>query len=192
MCARRRAGGRRAALPLAAPAGRRRRSRRSAIAAALVVGEAWDDIDSLRDRPALFGAAIVLGAVRPRGARRADPADARSPCRSCWSAALPVPGPDRGRDRGRQPAAAPLPGDRRRGDRRRAWRPARRRASATAPSRGRSLWALAAAVVLYAAQSAYSEDIGFATRNVSFFLVPFAAMFVLLARHRLDAARCSA
>ncbi|MGH2922453.1 MAG: O-antigen ligase family protein, partial [Solirubrobacterales bacterium] len=40
--------------------------------------------------------------------------------------------------------------------------------------------ALAAAVVLYALQSSYSEDIGFATRNVGFFLVPFAAMFVLL------------
>jgi O-antigen ligase len=39
---------------------------------------------------------------------------------------------------------------------------------------------LALAIVLYAAQSAYSEDIPFATRNVTFFLVPFAAMFVLL------------
>ena len=34
--------------------------------------------------------------------------------------------------------------------------------------------------MLYALQAAYSEDIGFATRNVAFFLVPFAAMFVLL------------
>jgi putative inorganic carbon (HCO3(-)) transporter len=46
------------------------------------------------------------------------------------------------------------------------------------------LIALAAAITLYALQSAYSEDIGFATRNVGFFLVPFAAMFVLLSEQR--------
>ena len=43
------------------------------------------------------------------------------------------------------------------------------------------LIALAAAVVLYALQAAYSSDIAFATRNVGFFLVPFAVMFALLA-----------
>ncbi len=42
--------------------------------------------------------------------------------------------------------------------------------------------ALAAAIVLYALQASYSSDVGFATRNVGFFLVPFAAMFVLLCR----------
>ena len=40
---------------------------------------------------------------------------------------------------------------------------------------------LAAAVVLYAIQAAYSDDIAFAARNVAFFLVPFAVMFSLLA-----------
>ena len=42
--------------------------------------------------------------------------------------------------------------------------------------------------MLYALQSAYSNDVEFATRNVGFFLVPFAALFVLLRRGRLDAA----
>lgn len=42
------------------------------------------------------------------------------------------------------------------------------------------LWALAAAIVLYALQASYSLDVGFAARNVAFFLVPFAVMFVLL------------
>ncbi len=39
---------------------------------------------------------------------------------------------------------------------------------------------LAAALVLYGVQSAYSSDVAFAARNVGFFLVPFAALFVLL------------
>jgi O-antigen ligase len=41
--------------------------------------------------------------------------------------------------------------------------------------------ALAAAVALYGLQTAYSNDVEFAARNVAFFLVPFAALFVLLA-----------
>ncbi|MSO41323.1 MAG: O-antigen ligase domain-containing protein [Solirubrobacterales bacterium] len=41
--------------------------------------------------------------------------------------------------------------------------------------------ALAAAVLLYGIQAAYSEDAAFAARNAGFFLVPFAALFVLLA-----------
>jgi O-antigen ligase len=40
--------------------------------------------------------------------------------------------------------------------------------------------ALAAAVALYGLQTAYSNDVEFAARNVAFFLVPFAALFVLL------------
>jgi hypothetical protein len=40
--------------------------------------------------------------------------------------------------------------------------------------------ALGAAIVLYALQSAYSEDIEFAAQIVGFFLVPFATLFVLL------------
>ncbi len=40
--------------------------------------------------------------------------------------------------------------------------------------------ALVVAIVLYAVQSAYSSDVSRAVQNVSFFLVPFAVMFVLL------------
>jgi O-antigen ligase len=43
---------------------------------------------------------------------------------------------------------------------------------------------LAVAIALYALQSAYSNDVEFAVRNVAFFLVPFAALFLLLARAR--------
>jgi O-antigen ligase/polysaccharide polymerase Wzy-like membrane protein len=39
---------------------------------------------------------------------------------------------------------------------------------------------LAATLVLYAVQSAYSEDVSNAIENVGFFLVPFAILFVLL------------
>ena len=41
---------------------------------------------------------------------------------------------------------------------------------------------LAAVLVLYAAQSAYSADDGRALENVVFFYVPFAALYVLVAR----------
>jgi O-antigen ligase len=41
--------------------------------------------------------------------------------------------------------------------------------------------ALAAALLLYGLQAIYSSDVEFAARNAGFFLVPFAALFVLLA-----------
>ena len=43
-------------------------------------------------------------------------------------------------------------------------------------------WALAALVALYGVQSAYSDDFGHALENVVFFYVPFALLFVLVAR----------
>ena len=46
------------------------------------------------------------------------------------------------------------------------------------------LAALAGATVLYALQASYSEDVAFAARNVGFFLAPFAALFVLLTEVR--------
>jgi O-antigen ligase len=45
-------------------------------------------------------------------------------------------------------------------------------------------WLLAGSVVLYAVQSAYSDDFGKALDNVVFFYVPFALLFALLARIR--------
>ena len=52
-----------------------------------------------------------------------------------------------------------------------------------------SIWLrrlLAATLVLYAIQAAYSEDVSNAIENIGFFLVPFAVMFALLAAVRLD------
>jgi hypothetical protein len=45
-------------------------------------------------------------------------------------------------------------------------------------------WALAATLVLYAIQSAYSEDVSNAIENAGFFLIPFAGLFVLLGEVR--------
>jgi putative inorganic carbon (hco3(-)) transporter len=59
------------------------------------------------------------------------------------------------------------------------------RAPPTGPGRDRwSVWlrrVLAATVVLYAVQAAYSEDVSNAIENIGFFLVPFAVLFALLA-----------
>ena len=46
------------------------------------------------------------------------------------------------------------------------------------------LVAIAAAIVLYAVQASYSNDVAFAARNVAFFLIPFAALFVLMTEVR--------
>lgn len=51
------------------------------------------------------------------------------------------------------------------------------------PSTGAVRWlelALAATLIVYAVQSAYSEDVSNAIENAGFFLAPFAVMFVLL------------
>jgi putative inorganic carbon (HCO3(-)) transporter len=53
---------------------------------------------------------------------------------------------------------------------------------------------LAAVVVLYALQALYTPDLGKATQEVGFFLVPFALLYVLLIRVRWDRAllqRCA-
>jgi O-Antigen ligase len=47
-------------------------------------------------------------------------------------------------------------------------------------------WLLAGALVLYAIQSAYSEDVSNAIENACFFLVPFAVLFALLLEVRWD------
>ncbi len=149
------------------------------IAAALVVGEAWDNLESLRDRPALFAAALVFGAAALTALaaliRRVPLA-----LPLLLVAALPFRVPI---GVGTEDANLLLPLYLVIGAGAIAAAIAAREAGG---ERGGAeprplVWALAAAVVLYAVQSAYSEDIGFATRNVSFFLVPFAAMFVLLA-----------
>ncbi len=57
--------------------------------------------------------------------------------------------------------------------------------AATEPSPARWLrWAVAATLILYAIQSAYSADVSNAIENASFFLVPFAVMLMLLGEVR--------
>lgn len=53
------------------------------------------------------------------------------------------------------------------------------------PARALSL-ALGASLLLYAVQASYSSDVSRAIQNLSFFLVPFALMFVLLRETRWD------
>lgn len=70
-----------------------------------------------------------------------------------------------------------------------AWAVPRLRARGAAPAPGGPApgaleWVLAAALVLYAGQSAYSSDTDRALENVVFFYVPFAVLFALVARVR--------
>ncbi|CAN5491390.1 hypothetical protein BH20ACT15_BH20ACT15_09520 [soil metagenome] len=149
-----------------------------ALALALITGEAWDELTSLRERPALFAAAVVAAALAtvalalllrrypvalpllliaalpfrvPIGVGTED-ANLLLPLYAVIAAgalAAAISAYERGGERfGAEPRPLAI--------------------------------ALAASVLLYALQSVYSEDIGFATRNVAFFLVPFAAMFALL------------
>ncbi len=62
-------------------------------------------------------------------------------------------------------------------------------AGRTAGGNGLELWLrrlLAATLILYAIQSAYSDDVSNAIENACFFLVPFAVLFVLLIDVRWD------
>jgi putative inorganic carbon (hco3(-)) transporter len=150
-----------------------------AIAGALLIGEAWDELEPLRDRPVALALGLILlsalVAGLAAGIRRAplllpvllvaalpfrvpievgsDEANLLVPLYVVIGAGVLASLVDALREGGRRPGSEPR----------------------------LLLAALAAAVVLYALQASYSEDVGFATRNVGFFLVPFAAMFVLLA-----------
>ena len=65
-----------------------------------------------------------------------------------------------------------------------AWRVLRSREDETEPEREvlvrRLMWAFAAVLVLYGAQSIYSTDVEPAVKNVCLFYVPFALLFLLL------------
>ena len=153
-----------------------------ALAFALLAGEGWGELEGLRDRPALAATLVLAGA----GAIAAGAWLLRR-----WPlalplllvAALPVRVPiEIGTDDVNlllplyaviAAGAAALAFDALRG------------AESEGPQVPRPLRiALAVVLVLYALQSAYSEDVGFAARNIGFFLVPFAAMFVLLVEQR--------
>jgi len=153
-----------------------------AIAVALLIGEGWDELESIRERP-LAAAAIVIGGAAGLAGLAAVLVRHRWLLPLLLVAALPfrLPIEVSGTD-----ANLLLPlyvvigaGALAYGFE------AVRGGPAEGPAPPRLLAiALAAVTVLYAVQSAYSEDIGFATRNVGFFLVPFAAMFALLATAR--------
>ena len=151
-----------------------------AIAAALILGEGWAELESLRDRPALAAALTLAGATALAALAEAL---RRVPILLplLLVAALPfrVPIDVNGTDANLLLPLYAVIGAGAVGFALDAWR--RPGVGEDRPSlllRG----ALAVAIILYALQAAYSEDIGFATRNVGFFLVPFAAMFALLAR----------
>lgn len=152
-----------------------------AIAAAVLIGEGWDELESLRERPLALaglvaGAAIGIAALTEL-LRRYEIA-----LPLLLVAALPFRIPI---EIGGQDANLLLPLY--------AVIGAGALAFALGTWRGEARWrppprllalALGAAIVLYAVQAAYSNDIGFAARNIGFFLVPFAAMFVLLGEVR--------
>jgi O-antigen ligase len=148
------------------------------IASVLLIGEGWDELESIREKPAalaalvLASAAAIAGlAVLLRGRPQLLPllliaalpirvpievsgedANLLLPLYALTGAGVIAYAIDALRQGGRRQGSEPRP----------------------------LLIALAAALVLYALQASYSPDIGFASRNVGFFLVPFAAMFVLL------------
>jgi O-Antigen ligase len=149
-----------------------------AIAGGLVLGQGWEQLSSIRDKPAILAAATVLAAVAvvalALAIRRWPPA-----MPLLLIAALPFRVPIQvGGDNANllvplyaviTACAVAYAID--------AF--ARGGAVDRAPPRPLA-FALSAATVLYATQASYSLDVGFATRNVGFFLIPFAAMFVLL------------
>jgi O-antigen ligase len=153
-----------------------------ALAGALLVGEAWDELEPVREDPAKL-AAVLVAVTAALGALVAGLVRWRLLLPLALVAALPFRIPI---DSGAEQAnlLAPLYAVIAAGVIAAAIEAARGRGQA-APLVPRALRVvLATAVVLYAVQVSYSEDVAFATRNVAFFLVPFAVMFSLLAEVR--------
>ena len=155
-----------------------------AIAAALVAGQGWDDIQGLRDQPLEFAGVIVAAAVVLIAGAAAmlrwptllpllllatmafrirlhvsggQAVNLLIPLYATIGAGVLATAVDaaRGRDRLR-----PLP------------RPL--------------VFAVVLVICLYALQTIYSVDVAFAARNVGFFLVPFAVLFCLFAMRSWD------
>ncbi len=148
------------------------------LALALVAGQGWDELESLRDRPGVFWGVGEVGVIALVGLAFAM---------QRWPLLLPL----------LLVAALPfrIPIDVGGGEDANllvplyvvigagvltaaitAWRdpgPVRRLPTPLTA-------VLIAALGLYAIQAAYSNDLDFATRNIGFFLVPFAVMFCLL------------
>ena len=154
-----------------------------AIALALMAGEGWDELASLRDDPAAFAAAIAAAGVAlvafaaillrwplllplvvvaalpfriPIGVGGGDDVNLLVPLYVVLGGGVLAEAIAALRSKEPSPGRCPRP----------------------------LALALLAAVGLYAIQASYSNDIGFAARNIGFFLIPFAVMFALLVEVR--------
>jgi putative inorganic carbon (hco3(-)) transporter len=154
-----------------------------AIALALMAGEGWDELASIRDTPAAFAAAIAAAGLAlaafaaillrwplflplvivaalpiriPIGVGGGDDVNLLVPLYVVLGGGVLAEAIAALRSEGASPARCPRP----------------------------LALALLAAVGLYAVQASYSNDIGFAARNIGFFLIPFAVMFALLVEVR--------
>lgn len=150
-----------------------------AIAAALLTGQAWDELEPLRDSPAQGVAALLaaLAAVVALawGLRRMPVA-----LPLLLVAALPFRVPiDLGAGEDAN-LLLPLYMVIAAGVAAMAWDALREGGERRGGEPRLLLVALAAATALYGLQASYSADVPFAARNIGFFIVPFAAMFVLL------------
>jgi len=154
-----------------------------ALALALIAGQGWDELADLRDSPPAFAAAIAGGALVLA---------ALAALMLRWPILLPLAliaalpfripiGVGGGEDVNLLVPLYAVLGAGVLAEAVAALRP--NGASKVRIPRPLAL-ALLAAIALYAAQASYSNDIGFATRNVGFFLIPFAVMFSLLAEVR--------
>jgi putative inorganic carbon (hco3(-)) transporter len=154
-----------------------------AIALALMAGEGWDELASIRDTPAAFAAAIAAAGLAlaafaaillrwplilpmvivaalpiriPIGVGGGDDVNLLVPLYVVLGGGVLAEAIAALRSEGPSPARCPRP----------------------------LALALLAAVGLYAVQASYSNDIGFAARNIGFFLIPFGVMFALLVEVR--------
>jgi len=153
------------------------------LALALMAGEGWDELASIRDTPAAFAAAIAAAGVAlaafaaillrwplllpllvvaalpfrvPIGVGGGEDVNLLVPLYVVLGGGALAEGIAALRSEEASPARCPRP----------------------------LALALLAAVGLYAVQASYSNDIGFAARNTGFFLIPFAVMFALLVEVR--------
>jgi putative inorganic carbon (HCO3(-)) transporter len=149
------------------------------LATALIAGQGWDDLQPLRDHPAAF-AATIAGGIVVLGAGAA--AMLRWPLLMPLLVIVALPFRIRLHVAGGEAVNLLVPLY--------AVIGAGVLATLAASLRNREgprqlprplVIALVVVIGLYAIQSAYSDDVAFAARNVGFFLVPFAVLFSLLA-----------
>jgi uncharacterized membrane protein len=150
-----------------------------AIATALVAGQGWDEIQGLRDHPLEFAGTIVAAAVVLAGGAAAM---VRWPILLPLLAVATLPFRLRLHVSGGQAVnlLVPLYATIGAGVLAAVLDAVRGRDRLRPPPRPLVL-ALVLVICLYAIQSIYSADVAFASRNVGFFLIPFAVLFCLLA-----------